>query len=648
MQDQSTAPNATREHTPPAWYEELSTGVTIRSHFVLSGNVRDLYPAAGPEGVTFLSFEATLWHILRRRRVGALLVHDPVDGLRLHEGCDARYGEVLAKCGITLGERAETPATLAALATKVARESRLSLALMVDYASALMRTSAAQADALFVAMDQLSRGKPQARPQKGWDWPPQNPVFWVVERSGDVPEWFSTGNPGLRDLIIGMPDLSDRATFLDKITEDLPSDSEAGERAKRIEQVAVQCDGMQLKDLERIARLARTAGRGIEGLGEALRSYLIGTARDPWTSPVMRSRVKGAKPLIEQRVKGQHRAVERTYDILVRSIMGLSGAHTTRKGGRPRGLLFFVGPTGTGKTELAKAVTEVLFGDETAMQRFDMSEFMNEQSIARLIGAPPGAPGHEDGGELVNAVRERPFSVFLFDEVEKGHPRILDAFLQILDDGRLTDSRGETGYFSEALIIFTSNVGMQGADKSSNAGQVILPSDSPDMVERKLIDAVSHHFKTELRRPELMNRIGQNIVPFEFINPRSATSIFDGVLDRVTAAVEEMHGVAVRLEDLAHDQLLDLCTTELNDGGRGIGNRIETYFINPLARFLFQHETQGELVIAELRDEGGDIVLVPAEKEQASAKKAPAKEASDNGAAKKPPAKNAAATSKAG
>ncbi|MEL7174415.1 MAG: AAA family ATPase, partial [Pseudomonadota bacterium] len=380
-----------------------------------------------------------------------------------------------------------------------------------------------------------------------------------------------TNNPGVRDLIIGMPDLADRATYLDYLTEDMPGGTEPEDRAKRLEQVAVRCEGMQLKDIERIARLAKKSGRGLDGLGEAMRSYFIGTARDPWTSTVMRNRVRGAKPLIEHRVKGQNRAVERTYDILVRSIMGLSGAHTSRRGGRPRGILFFVGPTGTGKTELAKAVTEVLFGDETAMQRFDMSEFMNEQSMGRLIGPPPGAPGHEDGGELVNAVRKRPFSVFLFDEVEKGHPRILDAFLQILDDGRLSDTRGETGYFSEALIIFTSNVGMQGSDKSSNAGQVILPSDSPDMVEKKLIDAVSHHFKTELRRPELMNRIGQNIVPFEFINPRSAVVIFDGVLRRVIAAVEEIHGVTVTLEDYARAQLLELCTTELNDGGRGIG-----------------------------------------------------------------------------
>ncbi|MEM6942682.1 MAG: AAA family ATPase, partial [Pseudomonadota bacterium] len=524
--------------------------------------------------------------------------------------CDARYGEVLEKCGIHVGQLAEDPAALAALVTRVAEESRLSLALLIDYASTMLRGDAGQVDRLIVSMDRLARQSPPPRPEKGADWPPRNPVFWVLERLGDLPDWFATGNPGLQPVVLDLPDLTDRARFIEQATADM-SATGAEDRSLRIEQLAVRCEGMQLCEMDRVVALGRGTGRGFDGLSEGLRSYRIGTTRDPWTTPVMQSRVRGAKAMLERRVKGQTRAVERTYDILVRSIMGLSGAHTATRGARPRGILFFVGPTGTGKTELAKTVTEVLFGDETAMVRFDMSEFMSEASIGRLIGPPPGMPGHQSGGELVNAVRQRPFSVFLFDEVEKAHPRILDAFLQILDDGRLTDTRGETGYFSEALIVFTSNVGMIGRDRASNAGQAILPSDNAETVERKLLDAVSHHFRTELLRPELMNRIGQNIVPFEFINQRSAEVIFDGVVERVVEAIKEMHGIEVTLSERARDQLLDLCGIDLNEGGRGIGNRVETSFVNPLSRLLFEMRPEGAVEIGELRSQNGEVVLVP-------------------------------------
>jgi ATP-dependent Clp protease ATP-binding subunit ClpA len=274
-------------------------------------------------------------------------------------------------------------------------------------------------------------------------------------------------------------------------------------------------------------------------------------------------------------------------------------------------VLFLAGPTGVGKTELAKAITELLFGDEAAYHRFDMSEFSAENSESRLIGAPPGYAGHDEGGELSNAARARPFSVFLFDEIEKAHPSILDKFLQILDEGRLTDGRGETVHFSESLIVFTSNLGIFGEDRQMNMALNIVPSDTYDEIERKIVEAIRNHFRYTLQRPELINRIGRNIVVFEYIRAQSAALILDSMVRKVLDAVREEHGIEVTLSDEAMERVGELCTTDLFDGGRGIGNRLETVLVNPLARLLFEAGAPAgtALSIAALEERDGDYVM---------------------------------------
>ena len=168
--------------------------------------------------------------------------------------------------------------------------------------------------------------------------------------------------------------------------------------------------------------------------------------------------------------------------------------------------------------------------------RFDMSEFSSEHADARLIGAPPGYVGHDAGGELVNAVRQRPFSVVLFDEIEKAHPRILDKFLQILDDGRLTDGRGDTVYFSEAVIVFTSNLGVYVRDEHGEPALNVSPDDDHAEVSSKIHRAIENHFRFQLQRPELLNRIGDNIVVFDFIREDLARRIMDKMLGNVVEA----------------------------------------------------------------------------------------------------------------
>jgi ATP-dependent Clp protease ATP-binding subunit ClpA len=234
-----------------------------------------------------------------------------------------------------------------------------------------------------------------------------------------------------------------------------------------------------------------------------------------------------------------------------------------------------------------------------------MSEFMDESSILRLLGAPPGQPGHERGGELINAIHSKPFSVVLFDEIEKAHPRILDVFLQILDEGRLTDARGAVAHFSETLIIFTSNIGMFGGDHTQNMGMTVMPSDPYDQIERKITAAVHDHFRFKVQRPELMNRIGQNVVVFDFINHRSVHIIFEAILTRVTETIAEEHGIKVSFSDAALADLRELCTHDAFDGGRGIGNRIETHFINPVSHEIFYYPERSKMSVARVIEAEG-------------------------------------------
>jgi ATP-dependent Clp protease ATP-binding subunit ClpA len=264
--------------------------------------------------------------------------------------------------------------------------------------------------------------------------------------------------------------------------------------------------------------------------------------------------------------------------MIIRAYLGLAGLQYSSKRSKPKGTLFLVGPTGTGKTELAKTLAEFLFGDESAFIRFDMSEYNHEHSDQKLIGAPPGYVGFEQGGQLTNAVRSKPFSVILFDEVEKAHGRILDKFLQILEDGRLTDSRGETVFFSESVIIFTSNIG----------AATMPETDDKELIKQHFLRAVEEHFIRQLNRPELLNRLGDNIVVFNKITDNTfRKSILDKKLAPLHNYLKERFGVGLSISQELQEKFLNSAKTR--DGGRGILNSTERLLINPLSRFTFDH-----------------------------------------------------------
>jgi len=226
-----------------------------------------------------------------------------------------------------------------------------------------------------------------------------------------------------------------------------------------------------------------------------------------------------------------------------------------------------------------------------------MSEYSKEHTDQRLIGAPPGYVGYDAGGQLTNAIKQNPFSIVLFDEIEKAHPRILDIFLQILDEGRLTSGRGETVYFNECIIIFTSNLGIYDVDHNGNKIIRVSPDMPYDKVETEVKNFIHDYFKFRINRPELLNRIGENIIVFDFIRPNSAKLIFQKMLNNVKERIFNSMRVELIISDEVYNILEKYCTSDLTMGGRGIGNKIEEAFVNPLSTLLFNLEVkEGDFV----------------------------------------------------
>jgi hypothetical protein len=608
----------------PKWLRDVLHLLPIRSQFVLSGNIRDLVWLGNPPRP--MSLKSALWQILEPLGYQGMLIWDQVDGLQAFPGDQQRLailnevsGENLSKPGQML--RMDSLVTLLKrVCVPEVRPGQIShrVALVIDYASRLRGEQQLPEDAraLFVAAEKAAL---EARPislSGNRDAPLFNPVFWLANRASDIPYWFTVDNERVRSIPIPLPDAEARSRFAHDLYEELPAENRDIEKEVFAKSLSGMTHNMSLNALWDIATLAGKMGIKASDIDDAVQSFRVGdmSVKSPWRGELLRERIinseqSASEICIENAVKGQPKAVSRVLDILKRTSLGLTGAQSAGSASRPRGVLFFVGPTGVGKTEMAKTIAKVVFNDETAYKRFDMSEFSAEHSGDRLIGAPPGYVGFDQGGELTNHMRERPFSVLLFDEIEKAHDRILDKFLQILEDGRLTDGRGETVYFSDALIIFTSNLGIT-RELPNKEVEILVRFDediSPHEFERRVMEGVRDHFVRKLRRPELLNRLGQNVVIFNFITEPVAREILDGMVSNVRNRVMQEHQVTLDITPI-QAELTRLCTTDRSNGGRGIGSKLEEVFTNPLSRLMFMPKPrEGSTLIIDSIDEANGI-----------------------------------------
>jgi len=304
---------------------------------------------------------------------------------------------------------------------------------------------------------------------------------------------------------------------------------------------------------------------------------------------------------LHKRVIGQDAAIVAVSKAIRRARAGIKDPK------RPTGSFIFLGPSGVGKTELARTLAEFLFGDEDALIQIDMSEYMEKHAVSRLVGSPPGYVGYDEGGQLTEAVRRKPYSVVLFDEIEKAHPDVFNILLQILEDGKLTDSQGRKVDFRNVIVIMTSNIGSSSISKNVSLGFNLSAEEglSYDDMKTRVMGDLKKVF-----RPELLNRIDEIIV-FPKLSRDEILQVVDLLMNRVRVQMAE-HDVTIELADEAKDLLVEK-GYDPTMGARPLRRAIQSYIEDPLADYILGRELEpgSTILVARKNAEEVDITVVP-------------------------------------
>lgn len=598
-----------KKHSVPKWQQEISSFKGIKSTFIIEGNINDFYPiyeenAEEQTPKAFVDLNMTLFKLFNESMAESsfdFMFCDPATGIYNKFGDKFGNIEDMMRQYASSSEEEQFSFGIDRLfkkSCKIDNIERLSstirnavvdtdrekpLVVVMNFASRYISsptTLESTENKMFLNLLFASLNSAKIRDQF-------NTLIMVVEKFNDLPAWFFYNNPNVRTISLPNPDKDLRTIFIDKeYTEFQDNENLAKIKEKFIDVT----DGLKHRELKELRSLYQrlVLRKPDTDLLDAVSIYKYGIVENMWHS-IDKEKIANLEELLKKRVMGQDQAISRTVNIVKRAVSGLSGLQHSSGQNKPRGVLFFAGPTGTGKTELTKALAEQMFGDENNCIRFDMSEFSESHADQKLFGAPPGYVGYEAGGQLTNAIKEKPFSILLFDEIEKAHPSIMDKFLQILEDGRMTDGQGNTVYFSETLIIFTSNLGITSQYVDANGRerreQLVFPSESYEEIEPKVIHAIKDHFK-----PEVLNRIGNNIIVYDFIRPEASKAIVKGQISKINARVEKQNKISIEVSEdvLAFYYELANRNEVLEMGGRGIGNLMEEKYINPLAEFIFE------------------------------------------------------------
>lgn len=442
----------------------------------------------------------------------------------------------------------------------------------------------------------------------------RNTLILLASDLRRVPAWFYTNNPFVALVQVSRPIQEERLQFIlrfgqqgfyggDRINVQRLAPQQPSDLELAAEEFAALTEGFQTMDLEAIRHTSwrERIPLSPKAVFRLIDFYKFGQRDEPFEQ-ISADKIAHARQELSQSVIGQPRAVEAVTTLLTSAKVGISLNNVSGRNNKPKGIFFFVGPTGVGKTELAKTLTRLIFGDEQAFARYDMSEYKEEHAAEKLAGAPPGFVGYEEGGQLTNRILERPYSILLFDEIEKAHPKVLDKFLQILEDGRLTDGKGQTVYFNQTVIIFTSNIGA--SDLSDPQTGAIIRTGIMTEVQRQGVGAFSYaqveahfrsevhwHFTSRIGRAELLNRLGDSIVVFDLLRPEFIWQIGEKFLKQLAESAWDKY----RFLLLFQTSVLEVLSVHMQEadnllfGGRRIKTLLETLVERPLNRWIFEN-----------------------------------------------------------